>query len=259
MSDDHLQGSTWPDLLQRIRARTPARVLVDRAGAGYRTPTQLELRQAHAAARDAVRHELNPERDLGPEFIKRWQLFEVSTPARSKDEYLLRPDLGRAFTNQASRQITNACPAQADLQIVIGDGLSVTAVARQVPPLLPFIAAEAERQGWKLGRPFIIRHCRVGIMNHVGELLSPKVVVLLIGERPGLATAESLSAYMAFSPRSGDTDARRNLISNIHSRGVAMQAAARRIVALAAQMRAQQASGVNVKEDVERPQWLDHR
>src|SRR6185437_14497090 len=153
----------------------------------------------------------------------------------------------------------DVCLSQADLQIIIGDGLSVTAVTAQVPQLLSLITAEAEHQGWKLGRPFIVRHCRVGIMNHVGELLNPEVVVLLIGERPGLATAESLSAYMAFRPRTGDTDARRNLISNIHSRGVAMQAAARRIVALAAQMRAQQASGVNVKEDVERPQWLDHR
>lgn len=256
MTDDNLERSTWPDLLQRIRARTPARVLVDRAGAGYRTPTQLELRQAHAAARDAVRQELDPERDLGSEFIKHWQLFEVPTLAHSKDEYLLRPDLGRAFTDAAARQITSACPAHADLQIVIGDGLSVTSVATQVPPLLPLIAAEAGRHEWKLGRPFIVRHCRVGIMNHVGELLSPQVVVLLIGERPGLATAESLSAYMAFRPRSGDTDARRNLISNIHARGVAVEAAARRIVALAAQMRAQQASGVEVKERMDQPKWL---
>lgn len=222
MSDDQLERATWPELLERIRARTPARVLVDRAGAAYRTPTQLELRQAHASARDAVTQELDPERDLGSEFIKRWQLFEVSTMAQAKDEYLLRPDLGRVFGEAAARQITKACPAQPDLQIVIGDGLSVTAVATQVPRLLPLLATAAEQQGWKLGKPFIVRHCRVGIMNHVGELLTPQVVVLLIGERPGLATAESLSAYMAFRPRAGDTDACRNLISNIHERGVSV-------------------------------------
>src|SRR6516164_7761643 len=95
-----LSGS---DLIERIRARTPARVLVDRAGAGYRTSTQLELRHAHAAARDAVRTELDLERDLGAECVRIWQLFEVSTQAGSKDEHLLRPDLGRRLREEAIR------------------------------------------------------------------------------------------------------------------------------------------------------------
>ncbi len=256
MTDENLQGASWPDLIERIRARTPARVLVDRAGAGYRTPTQLELRAAHASARDAVRTELDIKHDLGVDFVDKWQLFEVSTQAKTKDEYLLRPDLGRAFTDAAEEQIRSACEPNADLQIVIGDGLSVTAVAAQVPALMPLIVREAESRGWKMGQPFIVRHCRVGIMNEVGELLQPEVVVLLIGERPGLATAESLSAYMAFRPRRGDNDARRNLISNIHSRGVPVEQAARRIANLAALMRAQQASGVKVKEQLESPRWL---
>jgi len=121
---------------------------------------------------------------------------------------------------------------------------------------LPLIVSNAEQRGWKVGRPFIIRYCRVGIMNQIGELLKPKVVVLLIGERPGLASAESLSAYMAFRPGAGDNDARRNLISNIHARGVPCEAAAERIANLAAQMIEQQASGVQVKEALEEPHWL---
>jgi ethanolamine ammonia-lyase small subunit len=256
MNNENLQEANWPELIDRIRARTPARVLVERAGAAYRTPTQLELRQAHAAARDAVRTELDMKRDFGAEFLKLWRLFEVATQARSKDEYLLRPDLGRGLTETAAREIESACPREPDLQIVIGDGLSVTAVLAQVPALLPLIAAGAKQRGWKLGRPFIVRHCRVGVMNHVGELLRPEVVVLLIGERPGLATAESLSAYMAFRPRKGDNDAHRNLISNIHSRGVPVELAASRIVNLAAQMKAQQASGAQVKEQLQSPRWL---
>lgn len=256
MSNEELAGRSWPDMIDRIRARTPARVLVDRAGAGYRTPTQLELRAAHAAARDAVRAELNPERDLGTEFVKQWQLFEITTKARSKDEYLLRPDLGRSFTEAAAQQIKATCPPSPDLQIVIGDGLSVTAVAAQVPTLLPLIAAQAQQRGWQLGRTFVVRYCRVGIMNEVGELLRPEVVLLLIGDRPGLATAVSLSAYMAFRPGNGDNDARRNLISNIHARGIPVEDAASRIVNLAAQMRAQQLSGVHVKENLESPKWL---
>jgi len=237
------------DLIERIRAHTPARVLVDRAGAGYRTGTQLELRDAHAAARDAVRSELELERDLGSDCVRAWQLFEVSTQARTKDEYLLRPDLGRRLREDAIRTVHARCPAKTDLQIVIGDGLSVTAVSAQVPALLPLIAQLARTRGWKLGQPFVIRHCRVGVMNHIGELLEPKVVVLLIGERPGLATAESLSAYMAFQPRAGHSDAQRNLISNIHVRGVLCEPAAGRIVSLAAQMMRRERSGVDVKEE----------
>src|SRR5262249_33546913 len=130
------------------------------------------------------------------------------------------------------------------------DGLSVTAVTAQVPPLMPLIARQAQAQGWKLGQPFVVRYCRVGLLNQIGELLSPKVVVLLIGERPGLATAESLSAYMAFRPNIGHSDAQRNLISNIHVQGVSVQDAATRIVALAARMMLQKRSGINLKEEL---------
>ena len=251
-----LRSAAWPDVIERIRARTPARVLVDRAGAGYRTLTQLELRAAHAVARDAVRTELDLKRDLGADFVQRWKLFEAATQASSKDEYLLRPDRGRNFSESEAQKIRSACPHAPELQVVIGDGLSVTAVATQVPALLPLIVKEAEQRGWKLGRPFVVRYCRVGIMNQVGELLRPEVVVLLIGERPGLATAESLSAYMAFRPREGDNDARRNLISNIHSRGVSAETAAIRIVKMAEQMREQQMSGTQLKENLESPKWL---
>lgn len=238
----------WSDLIEKIRRRTPARVLVDRAGAAYRTPTQLELRHAHAAARDAVRTELDFERDLGQTFVNQWKLFAVSTLAKSKDEYLLRPDLGRHLDEAAKRQIIARCPEKPDLQIVIGDGLSVTAVATQVPQLLPLVMREAEARNWKSGQPFVARYCRVGVMNDVGELLRPKVIVLLIGERPGLATAESLSAYMAYQPKNGDHDANRNLISNIHRHGISPEEAASRIANLAHQMMTSKLSGVNLKE-----------
>jgi ethanolamine ammonia-lyase small subunit len=254
MSDDQsLDQFIARDFLARIRARTPARVLVERAGASYSTSTQLDLRQAHAAARDAVRTELDLTRDFSAEFVRDWKLFEVATQARSKDEYLLRPDLGRQLREDAVRQVKSHCPSGADLQIVIGDGLSVTAVATQVSRLLPLITQNAERRGWKLGQPFVVRHCRVGLMNHIGELLDPKVVTLLIGERPGLATAESLSAYMAFQPRHGHSDAQRNLISNIHARGVPPEAAAERIINLAGKMLCRQSSGVDLKEQFPGP------
>jgi ethanolamine ammonia-lyase small subunit len=132
--------------------------------------------------------------------------------------------------------------------VLIGDGLSATAVAAQAPALLDRLRDAAQARGWSFGRPFLVRYCRVGVLNDVGDLLAPAVVVLLIGERPGLATAESLSAYLAFRPRGGHTDADRNLISNIHARGVSVEEAARRIVALAEQFRALGRSGVGVTE-----------
>jgi ethanolamine ammonia-lyase small subunit len=257
MADDSNSGlSKWPDLIERIRERTPARVLADRTGAAYRTATQLQLRQDHAAARDAVRAEFELQRDLGAEFVERWKLFSVSTMAASKDEYLQRPDLGRRLDDNARRLLLAHCARNADLQIVIGDGLSVTAVSSQVPALLPLIAEKAQSRGWTMGQPFAVKYCRVGLMNDLGELLQPKVVVLLIGERPGLATAESLSAYMAYQPRVGHNDSNRNLISNIHARGVSAEAAASRIIDLAEQMMQRQTSGVEIKEELPRAKWL---
>src|SRR5262249_19211673 len=112
------------------------------------------------------------------------------------------------------------------------------------------LRGQGRERGWAPGQTFFVRHCRVGVLNDVGELLGPEVAVLLIGERPGLATAESLSAYMAYRPRPGHSDARRNLISNIHARGIAPDEAAWRIAALADAMRKAQASGAAVKEDL---------
>jgi ethanolamine ammonia-lyase small subunit len=257
MTDDQNPGlSIWPDLIEKIRARTPARVLADRSGAAYRTATQLQLRQDHAAARDAVRAEFDLKKDLGAGFVEQWKPFTVSTMASSKEEYLRRPDLGRRLDQNAHGQLAAHCAPNTDLQIVIGDGLSVTAVSTQVPPLLPMLAENARSRGWTLGQPFAVHYCRVGVINEVGELLKPKVVVLLIGERPGLATAESLSAYMAYRPRAGHNDSRRNLISNIHARGVNIESAASRIINLAEQMMRRQISGVEIKEELPPAKWL---
>ncbi len=238
-----------PTILELVRSRTPARILAGRAGGSYRTATYLDLRADHAAARDAVTAELDLEADLGATFVADWRLFEVPTLARTKAEYLLRPERGRSLDPAAKAAIAALCPTGVDLQVAIADGLSAAAVRAQVPALLPMIADEAGRRGWRFGRPFFVRHGRVGVLNDIGELLDPAVVVLLIGERPGLATAESLSAYMAYRPRAGHDDARRNLISNIHARGVAPDEAAPRIARLAERMIRLGISGVAVKEE----------
>ncbi len=249
--DDKLaQPYDLSEIVKKVRARTPARLLAGRSGAAYRTNTQLELREAHAAARDAVRAELNLSTAPGDDFVRKWNLFEVCSRAATKDEYLLRPDLGRHFNDASRAEVSRRCTTGHDLQVVIGDGLSVTAVAMQVPRLLPLLSEGAETRGWSVGELFVIRYCRVGILNEIGELLNPKVAVLLIGERPGLATAESLSAYMAYRPKAPDTDANRNLISNIHARGVSTEHAAQRILNLAASMMKTHKSGCQLREEL---------
>src|ERR1700730_7478201 len=250
LSFHDLPEKEWPEIVRKIRARTPARLMVGRAGAAYRTSTQMDLREAHAAARDAVCEELDLERDFDATCTNQWSLFEMCTQAIDKDQYLLRPDLGRRFSPETRAQISKHCSTGNDLQIIIGDGLSVAAVRTQAPPLLRLLDEGARAREWSLGQVFVIRHCRVGILNEIGELLAPKVAVLLIGERPGLATAESLSAYMAYQPRKTHTDANRNLISNIHPRGVSTQPAASRILNLAAQMMAVSTSGCVLREEV---------
>ena len=246
--DALLASTEWSEIVRRIRSRTPARLLVGRAGAAYRTSTQLELREAHAAARDAVRAELDLETAFGADFVKRWGLFEVCTQATLKDVFLLQPDLGRHFNEASRTELRKRCSSGNDLQISIGDGLSVPAVAAQAPTLLPLLYAGAQARCWTVGQTFVIRHCRVGILNEIGELFGPKIAVLLIGERPGLATAESLSAYMAYRPRHTHSDADRNLISNIHARGTSPEHAAVRILNLAAQMMQVGASGYSLRE-----------
>jgi ethanolamine ammonia-lyase small subunit/amino acid transporter len=233
-------------------ARTPARVFVDRCGPAYRTATQLRLRADHAFALDAVHDEITLARDFAPEFVASRNLFAVQTQATTKREFLLRPDLGRRLSDATREELSRCCPHGPQVQIVLGDGLSAAAI-RQVPPLLPLLEREFERRDWKLGQTFLVRYCRVGLMNEIGDLLAPEVLVLLIGERPGLATAESMSAYLAYRPQTGHTDAQRNLISNIHPRGVSVPAAAERIAALIQQMYDQRSSGITIKERLPPP------
>jgi ethanolamine ammonia-lyase small subunit len=250
--DDHSNGlipnTDSAEIVRRIKMHTPARLLVGRAGAAYRTETQLQLREDHAKARDAVRAELNMKKAFSAEFIEKWQLFEVCTRASTKLEYLARPALGREFSEESRGEILRRGSADRNIQIVIGDGLSALAIQTQVPELLPLLFEGATKTGWSAGQTFVVHNCRVGILNEIGELLKPQIVILLIGERPGLASAESMSAYMAYRPSRSHSDANRNLVSNIHDRGLGARSAADRILSLSAQMMRREISGCTLKE-----------
>jgi ethanolamine ammonia-lyase small subunit len=250
MSDERNLAATpaWSETVRKIRLRTPARIFVER-GASYTTKMALELRGDHARAVDAVWTEFDLQKDFSPDFVARWELFQVSSQAESKSQFLLRPDLGRRLSDAGKNLLAQRCLRSPDVQIVIGDGLSGAAVSEQVPELFPLLQRRIRASGWSVGVSFAVRYCRVGIMNEIGEVLAPRVIVLLIGERPGLATAASLSAYMGYGPRPGHTDADRNLISNIHDRGIRLEEAADRITSLASRMMALKRSGTALRED----------
>lgn len=223
---------TRADLARLARELTPARVFLPGVANGDATAHQLRLRGDHAAARDAVHAALDLGAPRLAPLVAQHGLFLVRSAATTRSEHLLRPDLGRRLTDAAKVRVAADCPPGADLQVVIGDGLSAEAVLAQVPELLPALEKAAAQRGWSFGRPFAIEHCRVGVMNDVGACLHPRVVVLLVGERPGLSTAESLSAYVALGPAPGHTDADRNLISNIHAGGTPPVEAAARVATL---------------------------
>ncbi len=236
--------TSWLELRRAAAAVTPARLFLGAAGLSHRSTDALTLRADHAAARDAVAAEV----DLYHPTLAPLGLFEVCTEAPDHSTHLRRPDLGRRLGPAALARLAEEATRGADLQVVLGDGLSAAALHAQAPALLRALERLAADWGWTWGRPFVVRHCRVGVLNDIGAATDPRVAVLLVGERPGLATAESLSAYMAWRPRPGCTDADRNLVSNIHDRGTPVAAAALRVMAFAAAIVAVGRSGSSVKE-----------
>jgi ethanolamine ammonia-lyase small subunit len=199
---------------EEMKLSTPARIGVWRCGTRPLTDTLLRLRADHAVAQDSVLGEVSQE------FITRMNLIAVKTPCKDKDEYLTRPDLGRKLGGDALEQIRKACPQGAQVQIVVGDGLSSKAAEANVPDLLPAMVQGLNALGVKCGPVIFVKNARVAVMDAIGEELKPELIVFLIGERPGLGTAESLSAYIGYHPRAGMLESERTVVSNIHKGGI---------------------------------------
>jgi ethanolamine ammonia-lyase small subunit len=203
-----------PEALRALMASTTARIGVGRSGPRYNTATLLLFQADHAVTQDAL------YRDVDQKLLDELGLFTVQTKITGgKQEYLLRPDLGRLLNDEAKRTVQEKCAKQANIQLVVGDGLSAAAVEANVREMFPVLKQGAQAAGLSLGTPFFIKYCRVGVLNDIGDLLKPDVVILLIGERPGLGRAESLSAYMAYRPKAGDSDADRDVVCNIFNNG----------------------------------------
>ncbi len=215
---------------EAMKRATPARLGVGRAGPRYTTAAMLALRADHARAVDAVLTEV--PRD----WPRRFGLLEVHSEARTRDEYLRFPERGRRLDSASAAQLKrlkspSARAAKSSILICVGDGLSSTAVEKNAAPLLKSLnRALAAR--YRLLKPLFIRNARVRIEDHLGEILRPDIICMIIGERPGLATAESLSAYIIYRPTLKSAEPDRTVISNIHRGGIPIADAARKIAAL---------------------------
>jgi ethanolamine ammonia-lyase small subunit len=239
----HVKNPKDANGVKALVESTTARIGVGRAGPRYNTASLLLFQGDHAVTQDAL------YRDVDQKLLDEFNLFTVQTKVTGgKQEYLLRPDLGRLLSDDAKRIINEKCQKNVNVQLCVGDGLSAAAIEANLRKIFPVIKQGVQTAGLTFGTPFFIKYARVGVMNEVGELIKPDVVILLIGERPGLGRAESMSAYMGYKPKYGDTDADRDVVCNIFENGGTnpLEGGAF-VVQIAQKMRKNQASCVKLK------------
>lgn len=246
------QADPW----QALRSLTPARIALGRAGTSLPTSAQLDFQFAHAQARDAVHVPLDVAAltaDLAAEGL---QVLTAHSAASDRLVYLQRPDLGRQLdaSSAASLDTLAATSGQGfDLAVVIADGLSSLAVQRHAVPMVGRIVALAKEEGWRLAPLVVVEQGRVAVADEVAQRLGARMVVNLIGERPGLSSPDSLGLYFTFAPRVGLTDAARNCISNVRPQGLSYATAAHKLAYLMREACKRQLSGVSLKDEAEVP------
>lgn len=231
--------------MPRLRDYTPARVELGRAGPALPTRALLEFQLAHARARDAVHLPLAVNSLLVELKQKGFSSIALRSAARTRDEYLKRSDLGRRLDAE-SRERLAPLRDEYDAAFVIADGLSALAIHRHAVPLLDLLLCDLD---WRIAPVAIIEQGRVAIGDEIGALLGARMAVVLIGERPGLSSPDSLGAYLTWQPRPGRTDAERNCVSNIRAEGLSYAAAAHKLRFLMNESRRLKLSGVRLKED----------
>ncbi|GEN54566.1 ethanolamine ammonia-lyase subunit EutC [Halobacillus faecis] len=202
------------DDLKELKSKTPARIGVGRAGVRPKTDTWLRFRYDHAAAVDAVYG--NVDRSL----LESLDLFVVNTKVTDQETYIRRPDYGRKLSDESKEIIREKCRKNPEVQIIVSDGLSSKAIDENLEDVYLSLQQSLKSLGLDVGTPFFIEKGRVAAMDEVGEELQPEVIVYLIGERPGLISAESMSAYLCYKPRVGTIESQRQVVSNIHRGGI---------------------------------------
>jgi ethanolamine ammonia-lyase small subunit len=234
--------------LHDLRHLTPARVGLGRAGASLPTQALLEFTLDHARARDAVHAELDISAIAAGLDALGLQILRVSSCAQSRKDYLRRPDLGRRLDAASQDVLASGRRGPSDLAVVIGDGLSPSAVNVHAVELVRRLVAVLASGGIALGPVVVASGARVALGDEIGALLGARMAVMLIGERPGLSAPHSLGAYLTFAPKAGCTDAMRNCVSNIHASGLSYDEAAFKIAWLVREGLARGVTGVALKD-----------
>jgi ethanolamine ammonia-lyase small subunit len=256
MYDDSTLSTASENPWQQLRNLTPARIALGRAGTSMPTRAQLDFQFAHAQARDAVHLPFDHDALAAGLASQQRQSLRLHSAAKDRDTYLQRPDLGRRLSAESVellRQHRAANPAGYDLAIVVADGLSALAVNRHALPMLQRIEEQALTEGWRLSPAALVSQGRVAVADEVAELLGARMVVILIGERPGLSSPDSLGLYFTYAPKVGLTDAYRNCISNVRLEGLSYAMASHRLQYLMREACRRQLSGVNLKDETEVP------
>jgi ethanolamine ammonia-lyase small subunit len=235
--------------LERLRELTPARVGLGRAGASMPTEALLGFTLDHARARDAVHAAFDHAGLVAGLNGLGLQPVQLSSQARNRRDYLRRPDLGRML-DPASRDVLAGQRGSGDqLAIVIGDGLSPAAVNVHAVELVRHLAPRLAEAGIPIGHAVVAAGARVALGDEIGAILGTRMMVMLIGERPGLSAPDSLGVYLTYAPRIGLTDAERNCVSNIHGAGLSYEEAAVKIAWLVREGMARQITGVALKDE----------
>lgn len=238
MQEDH-----WHEL----RKYTHARIAMGRAGNAMPTSEVLELRIAHAMARDAVQSEVHAEY-LNEELFKLgFNVQQVNSEATDRNDYIRHPHKGRLLHAQSKEQLQALQIEHTDLCIIFADGLSADAVNIHAIPFLELLLKDLSF--WNIAPVILVKQGRVGISDPIGEALNARISMILLGERPGLSAPASLGAYITYQPQSGNTDEKRNCVSNIQPAGLSYEQAVAKISYLLHEMRSQQISGVKLKDN----------
>jgi ethanolamine ammonia-lyase small subunit len=240
--------------LLELRRLTPARIALGRSGTSMPTSAQLDFQYAHAQARDAV-HLPFDHAGLSSQLAERGRAsLLLHSAATDRNSYLQRPDLGRKLSDESAQTLRDyalANPGGVDLAIVVADGLSALAVHRHTLPFLARMEDQIVNDGWSVSPVILVEQGRVAVADEIGELLGAKMVVILIGERPGLSSPDSLGLYFTYNPKVGLTDAYRNCISNVRLEGLSYGMAAHRLLYLMREACRRQLSGVNLKDEAQ--------
>lgn len=238
-----------PDGWEPLKAYTNARIALGRTGVSVPLKESLQFKLAHAHAKDAVYSQLDVitlQADFAPTDLP---IYSIRSQAANRDMYLQRPDLGRLLADTSVEVLKRFDQSPADISIIVADGLSATAIMKNAGPVVNLLVEKIRQAGYSLAPILLVEQGRVAIMDAIGGLLRPRLAIILIGERPGLSSFDSMGAYLTYAPQPGLTDERRNCVSNIREQGLAPTMAVDKLMYLIHTAFRLQLTGVALKDN----------